>query len=167
MRFHSEKKHIIDFVFPIALFFVFAASSLVVILLAANIYSSTTKSSESGFETRTILSYMTEKIRQGDEKKAVSIETFDGHDALAIQSIYGEDQIYMTYIYEDKGILRELFIQDGVDAKASSGKEIMKVSDFCMKKLSDTLFEFSCSSEDGETVKTIVSVRSGKEKAYE
>lgn len=167
MRFHSEKKHVIDFVFPIALFFVFAASSLIVILLAANIYRSTAKASESGFQTRTVLSYVTEKIRQGDERGAVSIGTFDGHDALVIQSVYGEDQIYMTYIYEDNGILRELFIQDGIEAKASSGREITKVTDFNMKKLSDRLFEFSCSSKDKKTIKTIVSVKSRRASAYE
>ena len=99
MRFSNEKKHVIDFMFPIALFFVFAASSLVVIILSANIYSSTTKASESGFNTRTVLSYVTEKIHQSDQNQAVSIGTFDGLPSLVIELTYDNDQTYVTYIY--------------------------------------------------------------------
>ena len=42
MRFQTRQRHVIDLVFPIALFFVFAASALVVLILAADIYASTT-----------------------------------------------------------------------------------------------------------------------------
>ncbi|MCB6585629.1 DUF4860 domain-containing protein, partial [Streptococcus gordonii] len=73
-----------------------------------------TKASESGFNTRTVLSYVTEKIHQSDQNQAVSIGTFDGLPSLVIELTYDNDQTYVTYIYEDNGILRELFIQDGV-----------------------------------------------------
>ena len=43
MRFRPRHRHVIDLIFPIALFFVFAASSLSVLILAANVYTSTTK----------------------------------------------------------------------------------------------------------------------------
>ena len=45
MRFHTQRKHMIDFLFSVALFFVFALSALIVILLAARIYQSTTEHS--------------------------------------------------------------------------------------------------------------------------
>ena len=38
MGFRLKRRHIIDFLFPIALFFVFALSALTLILLAAGIY---------------------------------------------------------------------------------------------------------------------------------
>ena len=41
------RQHTIDFIFPIALFFVFAASSLVVLILSANIYRNITENSRS------------------------------------------------------------------------------------------------------------------------
>ena len=47
------RQHTIDFIFPIALFFVFAASSLVVLILSANIYRNITENSRSIFTTRT------------------------------------------------------------------------------------------------------------------
>ena len=53
------KQHTIDFIFPIALFFVFAASSLAVLILSANIYKNITESSKDLFTSRTCLSYIT------------------------------------------------------------------------------------------------------------
>ncbi len=160
MRFHTEKKHVIDLIFPIALFFVFAACSLIVVLMASNIYSSTTRDSETGFETRTALSYVTEKIHQSDENGDVSISEFDGLDALAIHQEFGGSKSYTTYIYEYEGSLRELFIQDGVNASASDGKEILKVKSFTMKQISTSILEFSCTSSEGDVLKTAVTVKS-------
>lgn len=167
MRFSIEKKHVIDFLFPISLFFVFAATSLAVILLAANIYSDTTSAAESGYSTRTALSYITEKIHQSDSEGAVSLGTFDNRDALIIRQTFDHELTYTTYIYEDNGILRELFIQDGVHALAGNGKEIMPVQGFIMKKLSGSLFQFTCSSSEGKPLSTIVAVKSEKEGTYE
>ena len=159
MRFQTEKKHIIDLLFPIALFFVFAVSAVAVIILSANIYRSTTASSEDNYETGTVLSYVTEKLHQSDGGAQVTLGSFEGLDSLVIRQTYG-GQDYVTYIYEDDGILRELFLQDGVDASASDGSEIMPVRDFSMKELSDGLFEFSCQSSEGKTLNTVAAVKS-------
>ncbi|WP_075721605.1 DUF4860 domain-containing protein [Roseburia sp. 499] len=159
MNFHSNRKHVIDMIFPFSLFFVFAVSALLVTLLAANIYQGTTTRGEDNYESRTVLSYVTEKIHQGDERGGVSLGTFDGHDSIIIWQAYGE-QNYQTYIYEDEGVLRELFIQEGVPANAADGTEIMEVHDFQMEQLQSGLLRFSCTSEDGEEMSTIVSVLS-------
>ena len=42
MKLLSQKRHAIDFLFPVTVFFVFTISALTVILLAARIYQSTT-----------------------------------------------------------------------------------------------------------------------------
>ena len=41
MRFRTRSRHVIDLIFPISLFFVFAVSALSVLILAGNIYAST------------------------------------------------------------------------------------------------------------------------------
>lgn len=43
MRFQSRKHHIIDILFPISLYFVFTVSALTVLLLATNVYRTTTE----------------------------------------------------------------------------------------------------------------------------
>lgn len=167
MRFSIEKKHMIDILFPISLFFVFAATSLAVILLAADIYADTTDAAKSGYSTRTALSYITEKIHQSDSEGSVSLETFDNRDALVIRQTFDHEHTYTTYIYEDKGVLRELFIQDQVHALAGNGKEIMPIQDFSMQELSDHLFQFTCTSVEGDSLSTVIAVKSTKEENHE
>ena len=73
MRFRTKRRHMIDFLFPVALFFVFALSALTVLLLAARIYQSTTENSSLNYTSRTGLSYISEKIHQNDLGGHVSI----------------------------------------------------------------------------------------------
>ena len=42
MRFHRNRSHVIDLIFPLAVLFVFAASSLVVLILSVHIYTGQT-----------------------------------------------------------------------------------------------------------------------------
>ena len=46
-------RHSMDFLFAIALFFVFASTSLIVLLLAANIYRHNVQQSSNAFEQNT------------------------------------------------------------------------------------------------------------------
>lgn len=163
MNKNKIKQHTIDFIFPIALFFVFAASSLAVLILSANIYKNITENSNTLFTSRTCLSYITEKIRQNDAggDGKIYIGSFDGLTALVLDQSYGETD-YHTYIYEDDGVLRELFIQDGIEASAKNGTEIMKVSSFRMEEAAPGLLRFSCSSGDNPEESILVSIHSDK-----
>ena len=134
MREQTERKHVIDFLFPLALFFVLTATSVALVVLASGTYSHQVQDSEDSFVSRTALSYVTEKIHQADEYGSVYAGTFDGQDAIVICQTYSE-QTYMTYLYEYDGYLRELFIQDGVDAKASDGRRILASDSFSLKNL--------------------------------
>ena len=58
MRFRSQNRHVIDFIFPLAVFFVFAASSFAVLVLSANIYNTQTKESSSNYVARPSLAYV-------------------------------------------------------------------------------------------------------------
>lgn len=159
MRFRTQRNHMIDFLFPVALFFVFAVSALTVILLATNIYRSTTEHSSLNYTAGTSLSYITEKIHQGDEGGNISIGTFDGNDALVIEQEYN-DEIYYTYIYEDEGALKELFVKAGVDVNASAGKTILPVKSFTVKEIGEQAFSFTCVDDDGQEASCAVSVHS-------
>lgn len=66
MRFHRNRSHVIDLIFPLAVLFVFAASSLVVLILSVHIYTGQTEQAEAHYRTDTPLSYVEEKIRQND-----------------------------------------------------------------------------------------------------
>lgn len=159
MGFHSDKKHVIDRIFPFAVFFVFVVSSLWVTLLAANIYQSTTNMEDDNYESRTALSYIAEKIHQGDEAGGISIGTFEGCESLIIKQTYDEKN-YLTYIYEKDGELRELFLMEGIQASAEDGRKIMEVQGLKMEEIGDGVFRFSCVSEDGKEPNIVVSTLS-------
>ena len=157
----KRSHHMIDFIFPIALFFVFASTALVVLLLSANIYQSIVNHSESSFQTSTALSYITEKIRQNDAGASdnICLSEFDQQPALAISQTYGE-KVYVTYIYESKGQLKEIFLQEGITAPADSGTTIMEIADLEMTQLATDLFQFTCTATDGSTASSIISTQS-------
>lgn len=159
MRERTERKHVIDFLFPLALFFVLTATSVALVVLASGTYSRQVQDSEDSFASRTALSYVTEKIHQADEYGAVYAGTFDGQDAIVIRQTYSE-QTYVTYLYEYDGYLRELFIQDGVDAKASDGRRILASDSFSFEESQEGLFHLYCTNKDGSISDTYVSIKS-------
>lgn len=154
----KSHQHTIDLIFPIALFFVFAATALIVLLFSAGIYQKQVNASETGFGQTTALSYITEKIRQNDTSTAggIYLGEFDQCQALAIPQIYGENH-YTTYIYELDGELKEIFLMDGIEASAQTGTTILEIDGLAMEELSDGLFLFTCTSTDGTSSSTIVS----------
>ena len=77
MRFHRNRSHVIDLIFPLAVLFVFAASSLVVLILSVHIYTGQTEQAEAHYRTDTPLSYVEEKIRQNDVAGKNIIEASD------------------------------------------------------------------------------------------
>ncbi len=159
MRFHTQRKHMIDFLFSVALFFVFALSALIVILLAARIYQSTTEHSSLNYTSRTSLSYISEKIHQNDLDGAVYLGHFDGYEALVMEQKL-EDITYYTYIYACDNELKELFTSGASGMKASSGQTILEIQDFSMEEISDNLFKFSCTDQNNQQASTMIGVRS-------
>ena len=87
------------------------------------------KTSSDSYSGRTALAYVTEKMHQNDENGAIADGTFDGENALVIRRRYDEKD-YVTYLYAYDGYLRELFIRDGTEAKASDGRKILATKDF-------------------------------------
>ena len=159
MRFRIQQNHMIDFLFPVALFFVFAVSAMTVILLATGVYRSTTEHSSLNYTARTSLAYICEKIHQNDINGDVVLGTFDGCDALILKQPRREDT-YQTYIYVYENELKELFIKVGVDAPATSGKTILAVEDFSMETVKDGMFRFTCTDADGNRDSMIAGIRS-------
>lgn len=159
MERRSEKKHVIDLLFPLAVFFVLAASSVALVVLASGLYSKQVKESENSYSGRTALAYVVEKVHQSDENGAVDAGKFDGADALVIRQNYDQKE-YVTYLYAYDGYLRELFIQQGIEAKATDGRKILEIANFEVVKMQDGIFRLYCENENGEKTDTFVSVKS-------
>ena len=88
---------VIDVLFTLALFCVFCASALAVVLIGADVYTSTARNMDQNFSTRTAVSYVAEKVRQSDAAGAVALGEIGGGQALVLTK-EGESGLFKTYI---------------------------------------------------------------------
>ena len=144
-----EKNHITELFFSLALLCVFLISGVLVILTGAGVYKDTVRSSEMNYGTRTALSYIVEKVRQGDRDGDIrSGSTDDGVPALLITSEYqGAD--YITYIYADGGQMRELFVRADAPADSSDGTALLDIASLSFEELENGLLKVTVSDAEG------------------
>lgn len=161
MRFRRSDKHAIDLIFPLAVLFVFAASSLLVLILSAHIYAGQTNNAQSNYQSYTPLAYITEKIRQNDTTDSISIQKIDGATCLALKGTSGEIS-YTTYLYVSDGWLKELLIRDGTEASLSAGKNIIEAKDLMIKELKPQVYQITVTAEDGTSDFRILAERSAQ-----
>lgn len=158
----EPSRHIVDILFVLALFGVFAASALMLVTLGANVYRQTTANMTEHFTKRTAYAYLTEKLRQNDTRNAVSTEELEGIPALVLtQQTDGEE--YCTYLYFYEGYLKELSIRKdsytGADL-LKAGQDILELSGFSMEETKDGLLKLTLDTGDGSPLILYASLRS-------
>lgn len=122
-KYHS-KKHNIDFLFPISLFFVFTITALYVTITGANLYQNMAEKTSNDYAAFTSLSYVEQKIQAYDTSDSITIAKQDGLDILCLHKTL-EQGDYTTYIYTKNGQLTELFLKDGSTLDLNSGTPLM------------------------------------------
>lgn len=140
--------------FLIVLFATFAVCAFTLIMVGANVYSHTASAMNENYEKRIDISYITEKIKQGDEQNSISIGTFHNKTAL-IHTEMTAGKKYYTYIYQENGALRELMIRDGLDTKKVQGEEIVQAKGFEIKE-QNQMYDIRITGEDGVKYRTCV-----------
>lgn len=124
MRFKSTKHHI-DGLIALLLFGVFAACILSVLLTGSEAYRRLTERDRSSFATRTCLEYVATKVRQAGSAESISVDSFDGTNALLITEDIG-GRSYVTRVYCYDGWLREIFAAASTEYSASDGEKIIR-----------------------------------------
>lgn len=147
MRQFGQKKHSTDLLFILALFCVFVASALMVVLIGANSYRSTTSHMQDAYTSRTALLYVCEKVRQNDAEGAVALGTIGDQTALTLTREY-DGKNYVTYIYEYNHQLKELFVAEGLSVSPEQGQTILEVEQFEMEE-SEGLYRFTTYDQNG------------------
>ncbi len=137
-----KNRHMVDLLFVITLFILFAVSSMAIVAIGADVYESSVESMEDNYTDRTAYQYLTEKLRQYDRDNRIEVASFGDSDALVLsESVYDTD--YVTYIYLYDGYIRELVIKKGTDVPPSSGQTVIEAEAFNVKKTSDNLISIS------------------------
>lgn len=158
MNFKKENRHMIDILFVISLFCVFAFSALMLVIIGADIYKSTVTHMEENYTTRTSYAYLSEKIRQKDNLDGISIVQFGDGDALALSEEIADNHYY-TYLYLYDGSLRELFSATPESLGPEAGQEIMDCASFSITEVQSGLYLFHLESPDGQTTDLYTATR--------
>jgi len=154
MKNKNDSRHMVDTLFVLTLFCVFALCSILLITVGAKIYQNTIDSMETHFTSTTSLSYLTEKVRQNDRNGNISVEKFGGNDALVLSNEYNGEE-YCTYIYLYGGQLKELFTKKEISLSPEAGRNILAISDFMITVLDDGLYEITL-VDDEHKVQTVL-----------
>ena len=167
----QERSFIVDALFVLALFGVFAVSAFILITIGADVYQHTVQDMTNNYETRTAVSYITEKVRQNDAiasdtENAATISTLNEAPALKLtQEIDG--QLYDTYLYIYDGHLKELFTQryNSLGGNAlEAGVNIMELEAFKMEQVSSGLLSVEVTTAHGNPFRFYISTHSQHKK---
>ena len=150
----ERQRHMTDQMFLVILFAVFAVCAFSLSMIGANIYSHTASVMNEDYEERIDISYVTEKIRQWDEKDSIEIGSFHGRTALIhTEKINGKK--YNTYLYQEKGALRELMVREGLDTTTMQGEKIVAAKDFSVIETKQ-LYHIKIQGSDGKIYQNCV-----------
>ena len=100
---NEQKQSRITGLMALVVFGVFAVCILAVLLTGANVYQRLVHRGTQDYDRRTAAQYVTTRIRQADRAGSVTVEDFDGLDALALREIINGE----TYYREVKESFRE------------------------------------------------------------
>ncbi len=143
----KARKHVFDLLFSLALFFVFAATSLLVVMIGANVYRGTVNTMERTFASRTSLSYIAEKLRQNDNEGAAEVGDIAGLPALVITQQHSGVTL-QTYIYYYNGYLTELLATENTPLQPELGQAVLALGGFYIEE-DNNLFTVTTVGEDG------------------
>lgn len=163
----QERHFIVDILFVLALFGVFAVSALVVVTIGADVYKHTMQDMSRNYTSRTATAYVTEKVRQADRmlengSPAVRLTELSGQPALALKNEQ-DGELFCTLLYYHNGYLKELYMRDGANLGGdmlAAGENILELSALEYEMLSDNLLSVSMTLPDGDCRRVLLSLHS-------
>ena len=143
----SKKNRAIESLFILLIFTVFMVTSLLTVMIGANVYRKVVGETESNNALRASFSYIANKVRAADANGGVRIEQTDDGPVLCLETDFG-GEIFHTYIYHHDGSLREYIAYPEDPFDPQYGDIILEIESFSMEQAGE-LLTFSASEEDG------------------
>ena len=142
----NRTMHTIDMIFPLLFLLLFCLCALLVVLQGARIYEKTAAGLQENYTVRTAASYLREKVRKCGNDSQAAVEEIDGRQVLVLDSDQG-GETYATYIYEEDGSLKELFMKKDDFTGLSGGQELTRLDTFSVEKPEEDLLEFTVAAD--------------------
>ena len=155
----KTRSSVVDVLFTLALFCVFSATALGITLIGSKVYSNSAKAMENRFNSSTAISYMKEKIHQHDHLGGITVEEIDGRSILVLTDETKQGK-FKTLIYQDGGVLKELFVPFDSKVGLSAGQTIVPVKEFRIKAVESGLYKITIVGTDSIKQTVLVAVQS-------
>ena len=126
-----KTKHSVDTLFALLLYGLFALLALLLVLIGARVYGRIVGRSAARGDARAALSYVANKIRAGETKNGLRLETRGGCPLLVIEET-DSGQVLETLIYYHDGSLRELFQEAGTPFVPADGERLVSIPAFAI-----------------------------------
>jgi hypothetical protein len=155
------KKHSLDLVVVVSLFFVYATCALLLCVIGAEVYRETAATMQRNYDQRTSALYVAEKVRQNDLDGSVRIEQVNEADALVlVERESGRN--YETWLFvQDQMLYEGLFAPDAViDAKLCQPIMPMSALTIVPSETGNGLFSATFYTTDGQTTNVDLCPRS-------
>ena len=159
MNTKNESPHMIDVLFILTLFLVFALSSISVVGIGIQVYRTIVTDMDSNYNSRTAIAYVTEKLREADTSGAARLGTIDDCDALILSQTIGIKE-YCTYLYAYDGNLCELFASTEAELPASAGQSIMGIRSFQIYQEQDNLYRIEILTPQSQSMELYLTTHS-------
>lgn len=148
MRPKQENHHLVDILFVISLFCVFAFSALMLVIIGADIYKKTVSHMNNNYAKRTSFAYITEKVRQYDKQGGISVIEYGNGPALSLEETI-DQETYYTVFYQYDGQLRELFSARPEALSPGAGQAVFSCSSLELTQINSSLYQFSIIDAEG------------------
>ena len=147
----DKKGNAVSVLFTMLLFLVFVLCALFTVLIGSRVYENINVRSDANYTGNTALSYIANKVRQGDREGMVEVREIDGVPVLVLGQDLNDTR-YETWIYYQDGSVKELFsnpesglgLKDGLDILECSGLDV---------SLSDRLLTIRTLGEGGGSLR--------------
>lgn len=156
----KRKEHNADLVFVLLQFFLYAGCALTLCILGVSSYSHAVEVLESGYDQRTGILYLSQKVHQSDIGGGVRMGSFEGTDALVlVEQETGEE--YETWIFVYDGYLCEELVAAGSEVLASQAQRIMPMRELRLTLSEGNLLSISLTTNSGTVDAKKLALRSG------
>ena len=128
----------------------FIGSAVAVVLLGTQSESAEQSFSAQTFGKRTLMSFLSEKLRQGDGAGDIYVGEFDGTNALFIESTL-QGALYTDIIYGYEGFLCELLCEKSADFSHKDGTKLIEVGSVSFSEPESGLIYIEVTDTEGKT----------------
>lgn len=158
----KRQSHSVEVIFVLLLFAVFAVLSVLLIFIGSDNYNSIIHAQDINMDTRTAVSYISNKIHANDRKSAIEVTQIDGVDILVLKyEKNGEQFQNLIYCYENA--IREALTYEGLEFDLSYGEKLLEAQSMNISyKPEQKLVCFAIIDSDGNKKSMSITLKSGE-----